>query len=459
MESSLKRLYRAKPNARDSRHECASIRFGSSCVPRSFALATRKEGLARHCQGTCFTEKVDSERVQSRGETPGNAGSLIGKRAWVALTLATVLALGGCRKESTAASRQAAEAPPSTPTIVPVGQASQVHVDTPAHFPLVSVAARSTFATLDVTGQVQPDPSRELPVLSIANGRVTALHVGLGDMVHKGQLVMEVQSPDVTSAFATYLKAVADEQLANTTLTRDKLLFDKGAIAQSQLQVADNGETDAQADLRAAEQQLRILGVDKTHPGDTVKVYAPISGVIVAQNTTAAGAAGLTVTGASGSLTVADLTHVWVVCDVYENDLAQVHVGQGADITLNAFPGQVRKGTISDVGAILDPGLRTAKVRIQVPNPGQQLRIGMFATATFHGAKAQSALVVPADAILHLHDQEWVFVPANAPGFFRRVAVKTGGVLPGDAVVVNSGLHEGDQVVARALVLEEATEQ
>ncbi len=368
------------------------------------------------------------------------------------------LLTGGCKPKETPA-REAAEAPPTTPAIVPVGQPSQVKVQNPAQFPLVPVAARSTFATLNVTGQVQPDPSRELPVLSIANGRVTALHVGLGDFVHKGQLVMEVQSPDVTSAFASYLKAVSDEQLANTTLTRDKLLYDKGAIAQSQLQVAQNGEADAQADLRAAEQQLRILGVSKDHPGDTVKVYAPISGVIVAQNTTTAGAAGLTVTGASGSLTVADLTHVWVVCDVYENDLAQVHVGEGADITLNAFPGQVRKGTISDVGAILDPSLRTAKVRIQVPNPGEQLRIGMFATATFHGARAQSAVVVPADAILHLHDQDWVFAPANAPGTFRRVAVKTGQVLPGNAVVINSGLREGEQVVASALALEEATEQ
>ncbi len=369
------------------------------------------------------------------------------------------LFLAGCHRDKETPGREAAEAPPSNVAVVPTGEPTQVHVNTPNAFPLVPVAARSTFDTLNVTGQVQPDPSRELPVLSIANGRVTALHVGLGDYVHKGQLVMEVQSPDVTTAFDGYLKAVADEQLANTTLTRDKLLYDKGAIAQSQLQVAENGETDAKADLTAAEQQLRILGVSKEHPGDTVKVYAPISGVIVAQNTTAAGAAGLNVTGASGSLTVADLTHVWVVCDVYENDLAQVHVGEGADIKLNAFAGQVRKGTISDVGAILDPSLRTAKVRIQVQNPGEQLRIGMFATATFHGAKAQNALVVPADAILHLHDQDWVFMPTNAPGSFRRVAVKTGQMLPGDAVVVTGGLREGDQVVASALVLEEATEQ
>ncbi len=373
------------------------------------------------------------------------------------LTLSCLL-FGGCKGKDSS-SREAAEAPPSAPSVVPVGEPSQVRVASPAQFPLVPVSERSSFTTLNVTGQVQPDPSRELPVLSIANGRVTALHVGLGDFVHKGQLVMEVQSPDVTSAFANYLKAVSDEQLANTTLTRDKLLYDKGAIAQSQLQVAENGETDAQADLRAAEQQLRILGVDKNHPGDTVKVYAPISGVIVAQNTTTAGAAGLTATGATGSLTVADLTHVWVVCDVYENGLAQVHVGESADITLNAFPGQSRKGTISDVGAILDPSLRTAKVRIQVPNPGQQLRIGMFATATFHGNRAQTTLAVPADAILHLHDRDFVFLPSGPSGSFRRVVVTTGQTLPGNAVEIKTGVAEGQQVVANALELEEATEQ
>ena len=378
------------------------------------------------------------------------------------MALAFLLAaatLGGCHGQADTPKREAAEAPPSTPAVVSAGQPSQVHVDAPARFPLVAVGERSAFATLNVTGQVQPDPSRELPVLSIANGRVTALHVGLGDAVHKGQLVMEVQSPDVTTAFASYLKAIADEQLANTTLTRDKLLYDKGAIAQSQLQVAQNGETDAQADLRAAEQQLRILGVDKNHPGDTVKVYAPISGVVVAQNTTAAGAAGLTVTGASGSLTIADLTHVWVVCDVYENDMAQVHLGEQADIRLNAFPDKARSGTIANIGAILDPSLRTAKVRIQVQNPDNLLRIGMFATATFHSVKPQNALVVPADALLHLHDRDFVFVPTGAPGGFRRVAVQAGPTLPGNAVQITQGLREGQQVVSNALELEDATEQ
>lgn len=371
---------------------------------------------------------------------------------------AAVLLTTGCRSRETA-TKEAEEAPPSTPTVVQVGQGNLVHVDNPSLFPTVAVSSRSAFSSLSVNGQVQPDVSREVPVLSIANGRVTALYVGLGDTVHKGQLLMKVQSPDVATAFDAYLKTVADEQLAKTTLTRDKLLFDKGAIAKSQLEVAEDGESDALADLKAAQQELRILGVDPAHPSDTVNVYAPITGIIVAQNTTAAGAAGLNVAGIGGSLTIADLSHVWVVCDVYENQLAQVHLGEQAQITLNAFPGVVRRGTISDIGAILDPNIRTAKVRIQVPNPGTQLRVGMFATATFRSNNAQTVLVVPADAILQLHDKSWVFVPAGTQGDFRRVAVTTGEILPGNQIVVTSGLREGDQVVGQALALQETTEQ
>jgi membrane fusion protein, heavy metal efflux system len=366
--------------------------------------------------------------------------------------------LSGC-KHSDTSSREAQEAPPAQPAVVATEQANRLHVDDPSAFPLVAAQGRPVLSTLPVTGQVQPDISREIPVLSLANGRVTALHVRLGDFVHKGQLVMEVQSPDVSTAFDAYLKAVADELLARTTLTRDKLLFDKGAIAKSQLEVAEDGETDAQADLKAAEEQLRILGVDKNHPSDTVKVYAPITGTVVAQNTTLAGAAGATLAGVGGSLLIADLAHVWVVCDVYENDLAQVHLGEEADIHLSAFPKLVRKGTISDIGAILDPNIRTAKVRIEVPNPDNLLRIGMFAAATIYSPKPTPAVMIPATAVLHLHDRDWVFVPDGSKGDFRRVPVVSGETQPGNMVTVTSGLQAGEQVVGNALQLQETTEQ
>ncbi len=373
-----------------------------------------------------------------------------------ALLLSALLA--GCHSHDEA-SREAAEAPPSTPTVVPVGSASSVHVQQATGFQLARATTQQTFSTLNVTGSVQPDPSLEVPVLPLANGRVVALHVGLGDIVRKGQLVMDVQSPDVATAFGAYLRAVADEHLTQTQLTRAQLLYSKGAIAQSMLEVAQNGEQDAKANLTAAGQQLRILGVDPSHPSDTVHVYAPIAGVVINQNTTAAGVAGASLAGITGSITIADLAHVWVVCDVYENDLSSVHLGEQAQIRLDAFPNQPRTGTISDIGSILDPSIRTAKVRIQVANPNRELRIGMFATATFRNGRPVAAVSVPASAVLYLHDAEFVFTPLDGAGNFRQLQIHTGAQLAGSNVEVLSGLSAGQQVVANALELQNAAAQ
>lgn len=368
------------------------------------------------------------------------------------------LALAGCQKQDEA-SREAKEAPPAAPATVTSGGSGLVKVDRPNEFPLTVAVARQMFSTLNATGSVNPDVSRELPVLSLANGRVVALRVRLGDTVRKGQAIMEVQSPDVSAAFGNYIKAVNDEHLARITLDRDKGLYEKGAIAQTQLETAENGEQDAQALLTASEQQLRILGVDKNKPSDTVTIYAPTSGVVIAQNATASAAAGVTYTGAAGSLTIADLSHVWIICDVYENDLSSVHLGDQAEVRLNAFPGRVLKGTIGDVGAILDPAIRTAKVRIQVPNPDGSLRLGMFATATFQSSKAAMVVAVPSDAVLHLHDRAFVFEPVDAAGTFRSSEVKTGRALSGNVVEVLSGLNAGQQVVANALELQNSAAQ
>lgn len=373
-----------------------------------------------------------------------------------ALPLLFVLSLAGCKHEKS--NHNAEEAPPSAMVATPAGS-DVVKVDKAARFPIVSATTKDVVSTLNVTGSVNPDVSREIPVLSLANGRVIALHVGLGDMVHKGQLVMEVQSPDVTTAFNGYLKAVHGEHLTQVTLDRDKLLFDKGAIPQSQVEVAQTGEDDAKADLVATEQQLRILGVDKDHPSDTVKIYAPATGTIISQNTTASGAAGISYAGSTGSLLIADLSHVWVICDVFENDLTRVRLGQHAEIRLNAFAGKTFSGTINDIGAVLDPGIRTAKVRLQVPNPGNQLRIGMFATATLLSGHSDSVIAVPANTVLQLHDRSYVFVPTNTEGTFRKVAIKTGRTLEGNMLEVLSGLTDGQQVVLNALDLQNTADQ
>src|ERR1700761_1182177 len=274
-----------------------------------------------------------------------------------ALALLCAFVTLGCQKKK---EDTAAEAPPAASVIHEQG-VNVVRVDHPERFPLVGAVAHEATSTLNVTGTVNPDISREIPVVSIASGRGVVVHVRLGDYVRKGQLIMEVQSTDISGAYNQYLKAVNDEHLANTQLERAKLLYDKGAIAKSQLEIAQDGEDDAKADLVAAEEQLHVLGVDKNHPGAIVKVYSPASGFIIQQNVTEAATAGVALSGSANAFTIADTSHVWIICDVYENDLSMVRLGEEADIRLNAYPDKVLKGTIGDIGAVLDPTIRTAK--------------------------------------------------------------------------------------------------
>jgi cobalt-zinc-cadmium efflux system membrane fusion protein len=373
------------------------------------------------------------------------------------VVIAAALSLGvltGCSGEKR---DQAAQAPPAV-QVENEGGVSLITVDRPNRFPIVAATDYSAASTLKVTGTVNPDISRQIPVISIASGRVVAIHTQIGAYVTKGQLLMEVQSTDISNAFDQYLKAVNDERLARTQDERARILYEKGAIAKSQLEIADDGEQDAKTDLAAAEQLLIVLGVDKNHPSLTAKVYSPATGVVISQNVTNAAAAGVAFAGSATAFTIADLSQVWIICDVYENDLPMVHLGQTADIRLNAYPDHVITGTIGEIDAVLDPSIRTAKVRIQVPNPDRLMRIGMFATATFHGRRPEQHVAVPASAILHLHDRDWVYVPAGE-GKFRRVGVVGGDMIDGGRQEIKSGLTVGQQVVTNALELQNSVEQ
>jgi cobalt-zinc-cadmium efflux system membrane fusion protein len=340
--------------------------------------------------------------------------------------------------------------------VVQAGDMSLVSVDKPGQFPLVAAEQREAASELNATGSVFPDIAREIPVISLANGRVVDIKARLNDNVKKGQLLLKVQSPDITNAFDTYLKAANDEQFANKAFVRADDLFKHGAISQGMLEQAEDTEKDAKADLTAAEEQLQTLGVDKNHPSSIVNVYAPISGVIVAQNVTNAAAAGVNLSGSATAFTIADLSVVWIICDVYENDIPRLQLGQEAKIKLNAWPDRPITGRISDIGPILDPSIRTAKVRIEVPNPGF-LRLGMFGTATFTGRNKEMHAAVPADAVLHLHDRDWVFVPAGDKQF-KRVEVHPGRMLPGNKQELLSGINPGQQVVSNVLQLEATLE-
>jgi cobalt-zinc-cadmium efflux system membrane fusion protein len=364
--------------------------------------------------------------------------------------VAAALAGTGCGQGNT---DPKAEAPP--PAQVERQQdGGVVQVDHPEQIPLVTADARNSRPELVVTGTVTPDISRNVPVASLASGRVVEIRARLGDTVQKGQLLLSVRSSDVSGAYSDYHKAVADEELARTQFDRAKDLNAHGAISLNDLQVARDAEQKATVDVETAAEHLRLLGNDPDKPNSIVEIHAPISGVITDQQVT--DSASLQAYGPN-PFTISDLSSVWVVCDVHENQLASVRLGDAAEIRLNAYPDQIFKGTITNIGAILDPNLRTAKVRMEVRNPGI-MRLGMFVTATFRGQKQVTHTVVPSTAILHLHDTDWVFA-ITPDKKFQRMEIVTGITLPGDMQEVVSGIMPGAQVVRNALTFQNTVDQ
>jgi len=367
--------------------------------------------------------------------------------------LAFSVLLAGCGAKATVDPR--AEAPP--PAVIEQDQdVNLVKVDHPEQFPVATATAREAAPELHVTGVISPDVSRNVPVISLASGRVVEIGAKLGDSVTKGQLLIRIQSTDISAALSDYRKALASQVLARAQLDRANTLHEKGAMAKKDLEIAQDADAKAKVDVETTAERLRVLGADINQPSGVIDIHAPASGVITEQNVTAA--AGVkTLDNSPNLFTIADLSYVWVLCDVYENDLSNVHTGEYADVRLNAYPGRVFQARISQIGPILDPNTRTAKVRLELLNPGF-MRLGMFVTATFHGLQKQIRTVVPASAVLHLHDRDWVYLPAEGKTF-HRVEVTGGNMLAGNMQEIVAGLAPGDRVVSNALVLQSTVEQ
>ena len=376
----------------------------------------------------------------------------------VLLAISVLLTLAGCGKVHAQSDANAATIGLPPPANVVISKEPGLFsVDHPEQFPLAAATARPATSELVVTGAITPDVSRNVPVASLASGRVTAIHAKLGEIVQKGQLLMTIRSDDVSGGYSTYGMAVADEVLARNQYERAKDLYDHGAISLNDLQTAQDTEDKAKIAVETAREHLRLLGNDPDKMAVIVDMVAPVSGVITDQQATN----GSTVQAYNSPFpfTISDLSTVWVVCDVYENDLANVRIGDVADISLNAYPDRMFKGRVSNILPILDPNIRTAKVRIKVSNPGF-MRLGMFVRATFHGQTPEMHTVVPASAILHMHDRDFVFIPAPN-NQFRRVEVVGGDLLTEDTSLqeIKSGLEPGQQVVTNALVLDHVLAQ
>ena len=392
--------------------------------------------------------------------------------ALTALVVGSGLFLTSCEKKVSAQDKVEAATNGTGPapiTVEPDLDANNFKVDHPERFPLATVGEHIAAPELNVTGVVNPDVSKQVPVPSLATGRIVEIDARLGDEVKKGQLLFKVRSADIANAFSNYRQAAKNEQLAvdNEHLTkiqldRATLLFEHGAIPKSGLEIAQNAEVGTQTALddarivtETAKEQLGLLGADPDHPTGIVQVFAPVPGTITDQEITDQSA--VQSYTPPNPFTISDLSHVWIICDVWENNMSQVHLGEYADIHLVAYPDRVLKGKISNILPIIDPNIRTAKVRLQVDNPGL-MRLGMFVTATFHGETLEKRATVPSTAILHLHDREWVYAPLGN-GRFRREEVTAGNMLPGNLQEIVRGVKKGDQVVTSALVFQNTVEQ
>jgi membrane fusion protein, heavy metal efflux system len=373
----------------------------------------------------------------------------------VVLCAGLSLVIVGCDGKVRAQESAVASTGPVPVTVEPDLDANNFKVDHPDRFPLVTAGEHVAAPELNVTGVVNPDVSRQVPVPSLATGRVVEIDARLGDEVSKGQLLFKVRSGDIAGAFSNYRQAVKNEELTKIQLNRANILLEHGAIPKGAQEIAQNAEDDNLVVLETTKEQLGLLGVDPNHPTGIVEVFAPVSGTITDQEIT--NQAAVQSYTAPNPFTISDMSHLWIICDVWENNMSQVHIGEYADIHLVAYPNRVLKGRISNILPIIDPNIRTAKVRLEVENPGL-MRIGMFVTATFHGETAERHATVPAAAILHLHDRQWVYTPLGN-GSFRRQEVTAGNMLPDNMQDVVSGIKPGDQVISNALVFQNTVEQ
>ena len=349
-----------------------------------------------------------------------------------------------------------AEAPPPL-KVERVEDRNLFQVDHPERFQLVQAVEHIATPQLQVTGTVNPDISRAVPVISLATGRVVEIDARLGDTVKKGQLLLKVQSADISGAFSDYQKAVADEKLAHTQLERAKFLYDKGAISQNDLQIAQDTEDKAKVDVANTAEKLRVLGSPTLdQPSGIVEIRAPISGVITDQQVTnAAGVAGLGFTQSIHDLRP-ELRLDFVRC-------VRKRSRQRAARRKGRYPPE----------CLSRPGLHRRHQQYR-SRSGPEYSHGQGANRNAQSGtdapghvcdappstaeKKQKRAAVPATAILHLHDRDWVYVPVKG-NQFRRTEVVGGDMLPGAMQEIVSGLAPGQQVVANALEFQNSAEQ
>jgi cobalt-zinc-cadmium efflux system membrane fusion protein len=317
---------------------------------------------------------------------------------------------------------------------------------------VLPVTAGVSSEGLRAPGVVQPNAYRRVVVTPLVSGRVTRVTAELGQAVQRGQIVAQVFSPELAEAQTRYVSARAELGAHEQELARTEKLIEIGAASREELERLHAEHTARRADLESAVSRLRLLGLSTSAmeavapgkgQGATVNVPSPIAGVVTERTANV----GLNVDQTTPLLTVTDLSTVWVVVDIYEKDFRHVTVGSSAQITTHAYPDRIIEGRVSYIDPEVSPETRTAKARLEVRNPGGDLRLGMYAEARFRSGGGVSTPMIPRTAVQNVGDRTVVYLvdPAK-PGTFIEREVRLGAAA-GDHILVLSGVQVGDVVV------------
>ena len=309
------------------------------------------------------------------------------------------------------------------------------------------------------TGIVQPNIYKETPVASLVGGIVRSVSAQLGQNVRRGQQVAVVFSHELAEAQSGYLKALAELDEHHRHHTRTVKLVEIGAASREELEIANTKLRDAESNVANLRQKLLLLGlssqrvnslVSTSQVSSEVTVVAPSNGTVTSRTVNP----GEVIEANKELIRVTDLSTVWVVGRVYEKDLATIRLGSGANITSDAYPARVFRGRVSYVDPKIDPATHTAQVRIELANPGQIFKIGMYVNVAFgaFGAAEKTNPVVPKDAVQTIGNQQYVFVAADKSNEFVLRPVKLTPESNGFYPVIE-GVNAGERIVVQGSFL------
>jgi cobalt-zinc-cadmium efflux system membrane fusion protein len=302
---------------------------------------------------------------------------------------------------------------------------------------------------LDLPAHIEADPTRVVHVFAPAGGRIMEMKVRPWDRVEKGQTLAALESSDLARAVADYHKALADQQVKQKALARAQDLLEHSAISEKDFEQAQGDAQQTQAEVEAAREQVQVFGMDPDHASTQLLVKAPRAGVILDIGA-ALGEFSQALSAPAPLATVADITSVWAVGDIYEQDLSAAKSGQVAQVTLNAYPDQHWAGRVNVVSDAVDPATRTLHVRVVLPNDGSRIKPGMFGAIRILRSSAQGILL-PTAAVIREGNDAYVFV-GKGNGRFERRAIKIGRTLDG-SIEITSGVSAGETIVSEGTLL------